>query len=118
MLNDYQVIEFVGYCADVGANTLTKASAIEQLTPKSMDVLVYLLQNANRTVSIDDILDACWCDRVTTTNVVHKAVSELRKALKEISGTAPLAPMRPPTIMTIHGRGYRLCVNAINVVEE
>ena len=51
------------------------------LEPKSFDVLRYLIENRDRLVGKDDLLDAVWGDTFVTPNVLTRAVAQLRRAI-------------------------------------
>ncbi len=71
------------------------------LEPKVMRVLVCLADRAGDVVSKEDLFRAVWPDTFVTDDVLTRAISELRKALGDMS--------RPPRfIQTIPKRGYRL----------
>ncbi|GAB5518647.1 MAG: hypothetical protein RhofKO_08980 [Rhodothermales bacterium] len=81
------------------------------LEPKVMSVLVVLAQADGRVVRREDILKTVWADVVVGDYVVHRAVSELRKALEDT--TKP-----PQLIETIRGVGYRLCTSVQWLADE
>lgn len=67
------------------------------LRPKSFDVLKFLLENAGRVVSRDDLFEAVWPDRVVTDDSLTQCLIEIRKALGDEKRTL---------IKTIPRRGY------------
>ena len=71
------------------------------LTPRSMDVLVYLAERPGVTVSAEALLQAVWANDYIADNAVHKAVSEIRHALRDDH-------QNPRYIRTVRKRGYRL----------
>src|SRR5262245_61688798 len=70
------------------------------LTPKTFDVLHYLVQHADRLVTKDELLDAVWPETAVSDGVVRMAISALRKALDDTAQT-------PRFIATVPRRGYR-----------
>jgi TolB-like protein/tetratricopeptide (TPR) repeat protein len=76
-----------------------------------MDLLVFLAENAEQTVSKQKIMDAVWSDTFVGDNVLWKGISELRQVLEE-------DPRSPELIQTVPKRGYRLTTPVVAVGEE
>ena len=51
------------------------------LTPKLLDLLLHLIENAGSLVTKEALLDALWPGANVTDNALAQAVSELRQAL-------------------------------------
>src|SRR5687767_10185501 len=51
------------------------------LTPKLLDLLIFLADHAGSLVTKEQLLDALWPDANVTDNALAQAVSELREAL-------------------------------------
>jgi DNA-binding winged helix-turn-helix (wHTH) protein/TolB-like protein len=81
-----------------------KAGAVVQLEPKAFKLLVFLIQNKDRLVEKDEILEALWKDINVTENVLASAIAKLRRTLGDNSKTAKY-------IQTFHTRGYRFVAN-------
>src|SRR5438132_9864662 len=71
-----------------------------ELTPKLLDLLLYLLDHAGTLVTKEQLLDALWPDANVTDNALAQAVSELRDALGDAADA-------PQFIKTVARRGYR-----------
>ena len=56
-----------------------------QLEPKVLRLLVYLIENRNRLVRKQELLDKVWPDAMVTENALTRAIVLLRKALSENS---------------------------------
>jgi DNA-binding winged helix-turn-helix (wHTH) protein/energy-coupling factor transporter ATP-binding protein EcfA2 len=91
-LGDWQV--------NPSTNTLRRGELIKQLEPKAMDVLLLLCAQQGQVLSADDIASRCW-GMVIGDNPVHKAITQLRKALDD-------KPSTPTYIETIRKRGYHI----------
>lgn len=76
-----------------------------RITPKTMGVLLALVDNAGRVVSRDALLGEVWPDTLPTNDVVTQAITQLRKAFGEERGGEP---GNPHYIETIAKNGYRL----------
>ncbi len=70
------------------------------MEPKCVDLLRYLLENADKVVSKDQVLNAVWPGRVVTESTVSTLVKQLRKALNDNGKDQRL-------IRTVHGRGFQ-----------
>lgn len=72
-----------------------------RITPKSMGVLLVLVEQAGRVVSRDTLMAEVWPDTLPTNDVVTQAITQLRKAFDDERGN-------PSYIETIAKNGYRL----------
>jgi DNA-binding winged helix-turn-helix (wHTH) protein/TolB-like protein/Tfp pilus assembly protein PilF len=70
------------------------------LTARAFDVLVYLVEHAQRIVPKDELLAKVWEGRVVEENNLPQAISTLRRALGAEASDHRF-------IVTIPGRGYR-----------
>ena len=77
----HKVFRFEGYTLDVTRGCLSKADREIDLRPKSFDVLCYLVENAGRLVSKDEIIKTVWPNVFVTDDSIKQCVSELRIAL-------------------------------------
>ncbi len=87
-----------------------------QLEPKVLRLLVYLIENRNRLVRKQELLDKVWPDATVTENALTRAVVLLRKALSENSQV-------PRYIETVPTVGYRFIatvsiVSAVDLSSE
>src|SRR5271168_1073168 len=97
MTNLYRFGEFV---LDPGRRTLSRADSAVALTPKAFDVLLFLVQNPNRLVSKEELLQAVWGDTFVEEGNLTQYISHLRKALGDNSEDSRL-------IVTIARKGYQ-----------
>src|SRR5258707_2700 len=77
----HKVIRFEGYALDMTRGCLSKEDREIDLRPKSFDVLCYLIENAGRLVSKDEIIKTVWPNVFVTDDSIKQCVSELRIAL-------------------------------------
>jgi DNA-binding response OmpR family regulator len=74
----------------------------QRLTPKEMDLLVYLHTHRGEVLSRDDILDAVWgMQYFGTTRTLDQCVAQVRRKIGD-SGASPRF------LQTVHGVGYKL----------
>lgn len=82
-----------------------KAGAALALEPKTFLLLTYLIENRDRLVDKQELLDAIWKDVAVTENSLTREVGKLRRVLGD-------DPKTPRYIETIHTRGYRFIAAA------
>jgi hypothetical protein len=71
------------------------------LTTLEFKTLKYLIQNARRVISRDELLNEVWgYDNYPSTRTVDNQVAKLRKKLER-------DPSRPVHLRTVHGAGYK-----------
>jgi DNA-binding winged helix-turn-helix (wHTH) protein/tetratricopeptide (TPR) repeat protein len=70
------------------------------LSPKIIDLLLYLVARQSVLIGKDELFGALWPDVAVTDNALTQAVSELRQALGD-------DPSSPTYIQTVARRGYR-----------
>jgi DNA-binding winged helix-turn-helix (wHTH) protein len=92
---------FEQWTLDCGRGALTGADGEIALRPKTYEVLRFLVANAGRLVSRDEILDAVWRNVTVTEESLTHCVSEIRQALGD-------ADQR--IIKTVPRRGYLFAV--------
>src|SRR5229473_889742 len=97
MSNLYRFEPFV---LDPGRRTLSRADSPVSLTPKAFDVLLFLVQNPNRLVTKEELLQAVWGDTFVEEGNLTQYISHLRKALGDNSEDTRL-------IVTIARKGYQ-----------
>jgi adenylate cyclase len=100
------MFRFKGYTLDIARTALRAADHEVELRPKSFEVLRYLLENAHRTVTKEELLEAVWPNVVVTDHVLAHCVSEVRQAI----GDGDQA-----VIKTIPRRGYRFIAPVVRV---
>jgi len=93
-------VRFGPFEVDRSAYRVTENGRVLEITPKLLDLLLLLLDNAGSLVTKEALLDALWPGANVTDNALTQAVSELRQALGD-SATAPRY------IKTVARRGYR-----------
>lgn len=91
---------FGPFHVDRAAYRVTRDGDALDLTPKLLDLLLHLLDNAGQLVTKEALLDALWPGANVTDNALTQAVSELRQALGDDASA-------PQYIKTVARRGYR-----------
>ena len=91
---------FGQFVLDPAKRTLSRADSPIFLTPKALDVLIFLAQNPNRLVTKEELLRAVWGDTFVEEGNLTQYISHLRKALADNSEDGRL-------IVTIARKGYQ-----------
>ena len=87
---------------DFSSYNATENGQSVNLSSKEFDILHYLWNNKNKTVSRDELLSKIWGDHVyTTSRTIDNFILKLRQKIEE-------NPNEPKRIITIHGIGYKL----------
>jgi eukaryotic-like serine/threonine-protein kinase len=73
--------QFDDVTLDPEAFSVQKSGRVVALEPKSIRLLLYLIQNRARAVSKDELLRSVWEDAAVTENALTRVVAQLRKAL-------------------------------------
>lgn len=97
---DRRRIVFPPYRLDLEEERLWRGPDEVSLKPKVFAMLRYLATNPRRLISKRELLAEVWDDSHVSPATVRGALRELRAALGESEGAAPI-------IETVHGRGYR-----------
>jgi DNA-binding winged helix-turn-helix (wHTH) protein/TolB-like protein len=91
-------------------NQLRAAGKTVKLEPKSMGVLMCLIDRPGQVVSREALLSAVWPGVMVGDDSLTQAITKLRKALREV-------PDGSAAIQTISKRGYRLVAHDIHAAE-
>jgi DNA-binding winged helix-turn-helix (wHTH) protein/Flp pilus assembly protein TadD len=91
---------FGPFTVDAGSYRLIRDGDAIPLSPKIIDLLLYLVARPSALVPKDELFAALWPDVAVTDNALTQAVSELRQALGD-------DPAKPTYIQTVARRGYR-----------
>jgi DNA-binding winged helix-turn-helix (wHTH) protein/TolB-like protein len=92
--------EFGPFVLDTAQHLLSREGNPVQLTPKTYDALVTLVENSGRMLTKDDLMKTLWPSSFVEESNLTQQISMLRRALGESAG-------EDRYIVTIPGRGYR-----------
>jgi TolB-like protein/Tfp pilus assembly protein PilF len=85
---------------DPDRRELTRGPETIAIGPQVFDLLVYLVQNRERVVSKDDLLDAVWGGRIVSESTLTSHINAVRKAIGDSGEEQRL-------IRTIARKGFR-----------
>jgi DNA-binding winged helix-turn-helix (wHTH) protein/TolB-like protein/Flp pilus assembly protein TadD len=103
--------EFGPYRLDCDERLLRRASEVVSLTPKAFDLLLALVQDADRLITKEELLEKVWAGSfVEEANLSHN-IYKLREALGEKQKSEKY-------IETVPRRGYRFVAKVTEVRDE
>ena len=94
------IYRFDRFQADDAAFRLTADGSPVSLEPKTLRLLLYLIENRARLIRKQEILDTVWQDTAVTENALTRSIGLLRKTLDDDS-------REPRFIETVPTAGYR-----------
>ena len=103
--------EFGDFRFDTAQRTLLCDGQPVALTPKNLETLLVFLENRERVLEKEELMNLLWPDSVVEENNLTQNISALRKALGE-------RPNEQRFIKTIPGRGYRFVAEVRELPDE
>ena len=108
---------FEDFALDTDRRELRRGAELIPAGPKVFDLLLHLIQNRDRVVSKDQLLDAVWAGRVVSDSTLTSCLNAVRKAINDTGSEQRL-------IRTVSRKGMRFIgevreestVNAVGVV--
>ena len=89
---------------DLDRRELRRGSELIQIGPQVFDLLVYLVQNRERVVSKDNILEAIWKGRIISKSTLASHINAARRAIGDTGDDQKL-------IRTAPRKGFRFVGN-------
>jgi TolB-like protein/class 3 adenylate cyclase/Tfp pilus assembly protein PilF len=94
------VMRFGAYELDTALFELRNAGEPVAVEPQVFDLIAYLAENSERTVTKEDIFAEIWSNRIVSDAALSSQIKAARKVLGDDGSSQH-------TIRTIHGRGFR-----------
>ena len=76
-----------------------------KLDSRTLDLLIYLVENRDHVVSREELLTHLWPGQIINEGTLHNCIKTARKAIRDRVGDQP-------KIRNIYGRGYRFVAEA------
>ena len=73
---------------DPDRRELTRGSEAIAVGPQVFDLLLYLVQNRERVVSKDELLDVVWGGRIVSESTLTSHINAVRKAIGDSGGSS------------------------------
>ena len=96
------------FSIDTAAYTLLRDGERQSVEPQVFDLLVYLIENRDRVVTRDELLDKLWHGRIVSENALNARLKIARKAVGDDG-------KKQCVIRTVHRRGYRFVASIARV---
>jgi DNA-binding winged helix-turn-helix (wHTH) protein/tetratricopeptide (TPR) repeat protein len=93
-------VRFEGFELDPAARSLKRDGKLLALTPKTLDLLLYLASHPNQLVSKDELLSAVWPNAYVEESNLSQHVFLLRKVLNSAGSSERI-------VVTVPGKGYQ-----------
>lgn len=94
------IYKFGGYRLDTDRFELSRESQAVAAEPQVLELLILLIDNRDRVISRDELLEQIWRGRIVSDATVSSRIKTARQVIGD-DGT------RQTYIRTIHGRGFR-----------
>ena len=82
----------------------------QRIEPRVLDFLVYLIEQRDRVVRKDELIQHVWDGEILTDSVLARAASKARKAIGDVADD-------PALVRTVHSVGYRF-IGEVKTVES
>src|SRR5262245_60452088 len=88
------------YLIDPAAYEIRRDDALLPVEPQVLELLVFLIENRQRTLTKDEIIDRVWKGRIVSDATLSSRIKAARQVLGDDGAAQRL-------IRTVHGRGFR-----------
>ncbi len=85
---------------DPGRREFSRGSDVVAIGPQVFDLLLYLIENRERVVSKDDVMDTVWSGRIVSESTLTSHINAVRKAIGDSGGEQRL-------VRTVARKGFR-----------
>ncbi len=90
---------------------ITQGEDVRRLTPKMMEVLIFLADHQGEMVTKDELMEQVWGTIHISEGAVRRTISQVRQILDD-------DPLSPQIIETVPKVGYRLIADVLPVAER
>ncbi len=104
------IFRFSSYVVDTERLELSGATGPIALQPQAFALLIFLLENADRVVSKDEIFEGVWQGRIVSDGTLNSRINAIRKAVGDDGTTQNV-------IKTLPRQGFRF-VAAVNETDQ
>src|SRR5688500_10704210 len=92
--------QFDDVTVDLADFRVLKAGERQKITPRSFEVLAYLVRNKGRVVEKQELFEQIWRESFVSDNALTRVVREIRQVIGDDANA-------PRYIETVPKRGYR-----------
>jgi DNA-binding winged helix-turn-helix (wHTH) protein/tetratricopeptide (TPR) repeat protein len=97
-------LSFANVVIDTEQYELLRNGQLQHVEPKVFSLLVYLAENPQRVIAVDELMKAIWNNRIVSDTTVSGCIKHARKAIGDDGS-------QQATIKTVRGRGFRFCAD-------
>jgi DNA-binding winged helix-turn-helix (wHTH) protein/TolB-like protein/Tfp pilus assembly protein PilF len=108
--NKKRQYSFGDVIVDRGTFCVIREGQARRLAPRAFDLLIYLMENADRVIEKRELFERVWKESFVTDSALTQAIKEVRRAIGDEADA-------PHYIMTIPKRGYRF-IAPVNALPE
>jgi transcriptional activator of cad operon len=101
MTRNADTVQVGDWIVNPSLDTVSRGGEIQKLEPRTMRLLVCLIEARGEVVSLDRLLSDVWSGVVVGPASVYQAVSQLRKIFNDVE-------QEPKYIATVPRKGYRM----------
>ncbi|MGB5706715.1 MAG: winged helix-turn-helix domain-containing protein [Arenicellales bacterium] len=94
------------FTLDTDDYSLMRNGVNHPIEPQVFDLLIYLIENRNRVVAREELLDQLWNGRIVSDSAINARLKEARKAVGDTG-------KQQRVIKTLHRRGYQFIADVI-----
>jgi adenylate cyclase len=105
------IYQFNQITLDTAQYRLCLSDTPVSIEPQVFDLLVYLIENRERVVSRDELLEKLWEGKVVTDAALGVGLKGVRKAVQDDGS-------KQQVIKTVHGRGYQFIAEVTESVAD
>lgn len=98
------IFAFEEFQLDADRAVLLRDGEEQKIEPKAFALLQFLVENGDRLLSKDEIIDQVWDGRIVSEAAISSAIKAIRQVLDD-DGVAQRF------VRTVHGRGYRFAAD-------
>jgi TolB-like protein/class 3 adenylate cyclase len=110
-MDDNSIISIDGWQIDASSCRIARNGNEKKLEPRSMELLLYLVDRPDQVVTREEIEEHVWQGRVVGYDALSASIAKIRKAFEDSS-------KQPRVIETIPKLGYRLIAPVVVEVIE
>jgi pimeloyl-ACP methyl ester carboxylesterase/DNA-binding winged helix-turn-helix (wHTH) protein len=99
-LDTPMIFTFTDCALDTNRCELRRSGEVRHVEPQVFDLLVHLLENRDRLVTREELLDAIWGHRYVTPSTLSSRLKALRQAVGDDGKAQSI-------VRTVRGRGFR-----------
>jgi len=110
-MNEHAKMLIDGWQIDASSYRILRNGDEKKLEPRSMELLLYLIDHPDRVVTREEIEEQVWQGRVVGYDALNSSIAKIRKAFSDSS-------KQPRIIETIPKQGYRLIAPVVVEVTE